>query len=125
MLNAKGRGDMQIFVKLRTWIAVLVAVVTIGFPVGIMINGYILMAQNDPDHPDALVLIGFLLLGIVGLIGVLVYGIHGYRVGWRHLSLQQRILLGLYGVSFVLGLLIWLTFVEAIPGQWVDWLIYG
>lgn len=116
---------MQTFTKLRPWIAGVVAFVTLGFPVGMMIDGYVLMALNDPMHPDVLVLIGLLILGIVGLIGVLTYGIHGYRVGWRHLPLRQRILLVLYGVAFVVGLLIWLGFIEAIPGQWVDWIIYG
>jgi len=116
---------MQTLTKLRSWIAGVVAFVTLGFPVAMMIDGYVLMAQNDPMHPDVLVLIGLLILGIVGLIGVLAYGIHGYRVGWRHLPLRQRILLALYGVAFVVGLCMWLAFVGAIPYQWVYWIIYG
>lgn len=43
---------MQTFSKIRPWLAVAIACVTIGGPLAVMIDGYVLMAQNDPFHPD-------------------------------------------------------------------------
>jgi len=116
---------MQTFSKIRPWIAGIVACLTIGGPLVVMIDGYVLMAQNDPLHPDVLVLIGLLVWGLVGFIGVLTYGIHTYHVGWRQLPTRQRILLALYGIVFLIGLCVWLAFLGLVPYQWVDWIIYG
>ncbi|WP_407889034.1 hypothetical protein [Levilactobacillus sp. N40-8-2] len=116
---------MQTYAKIRPWIAGVTACLTIGLPAATMIHGYVLMAQKDPSHPDFLVLMGLLIWGIVGFVGVLTYGIHGYRMGWRHLPTRQRILLTLYGLVFLIGLWIWLAFLGIIPYQWADWVIYG
>ncbi|WP_125574130.1 hypothetical protein [Levilactobacillus huananensis] len=116
---------MHSFSKWRPWIAIIIACITVGGPLVMMIYGYVLMAQNDLMHPDVLVLFAYLILGIVGLIGVITYGIHCYRVGWHGLTRLQRILFSIYGVVFILGLWIWLGFVGAIPYQWAEWPIYG
>ncbi|KRO03420.1 hypothetical protein IV54_GL000326 [Levilactobacillus paucivorans] len=116
---------MHSFSKWRPWIAIITACITIGGPLAVIINGFILMAQNDPLHSDVLVLFGVLVLGIVGLVGVIAYGIHCYRVGWRGLSRLQRILFSIYGVIFIIGFCVWLGFLGIIPYQWVDWIIYG
>lgn len=116
---------MQTFSKIRPWIAVVVACLAIGGPLVVMINGYVLMAENDPSHPDVLVLMGLLVWGLVGLVGVLTYGIHAYRVGWHQLPTRQRILLILYGIVFLIGLFIWLAFLGLTPFEWAYWIIYG
>jgi len=115
----------QAISKWRPLISLVVAVLTIGAPLVMMINGYVLMMQNELRHPDVLVLIGYLVWGLVGLVGVIAYGIHCYRVGWHGLTVLQRWLFSIYGVIFVLGLLIWLPFLGLSSFDWAEWIIYG
>ena len=115
----------QAISKWRPLISVVVAVLTIGLPLVMMIDGYVLMMQNDPLHPDALVLMAYLVWGLVGLVGVIAYGIHCYRVGWHGLTVLQRWLFSIYGVIFVLGLLMWLPTLGVSSFDWSEWIIYG
>ncbi|WP_382333474.1 hypothetical protein [Levilactobacillus fujinensis] len=84
-------------------------------PVILFIIGGIGMAEHNPSHPDALILGGSLLMGVLSLIMLTIYLFSWRQHGWHQLSVLRRCLIVFYGLWLIIGLLTWLGFLGVMP----------
>lgn len=101
------------------WIELSINGLLLINPLLLIINGIIGFAENDLDHPDALILFGVLMLGILGLVmtGLTVFRL--FTRGWHGIPLYQKLLAILYFAFLIIGGFEWLLFTEAIPSNWI------
>ncbi|WP_226908193.1 hypothetical protein [Levilactobacillus brevis] len=104
--------------KRKMWIELIINGLLLTTPLLLIINGIAGLAENDPNHPDALILMGVLILGILGLVmtGLTVFRL--FNRGWHGIALYQKLLAILYFVCLIIGGFEWLLFTETIPPNW-------
>ncbi|WP_143463381.1 hypothetical protein [Levilactobacillus enshiensis] len=82
------------------------------FPIILFTIGGIGMAEHNPSHPNALILGGNLLMGVLSLVMLTVYTFSWHRHGWHRLPFFRRSLIIFYGLWLIIGLWTWLKFLS-------------
>lgn len=101
--------------KRRMWLELEINGLCLGFPLFLIIDGSVALAQNDPFHPDVFILFGLLIMGVLSLImtGLTISRLRAH--GWQGLSHYQQGLAIFYLIWLVIGSLTWLVSLGIIP----------
>lgn len=78
-------------------------VLVLSVPSFLIINGIIGIIENDPNHPDVLILFEMLIIGILGLVMSILTVFRLFTRGWRALLLYQKLLAIFYLTCIIIG----------------------
>ncbi|TPR18317.1 MULTISPECIES: hypothetical protein [Apilactobacillus] len=84
-------------------------------PVYSIIDGAIGLAHDDLFHPDALVLFGVLVIGIISLINIIIFINKLISLGWHNIPIYYKIMFVFHLILFIPSFISWLSFFEIIP----------
>ncbi|TPR14453.1 hypothetical protein [Apilactobacillus timberlakei] len=87
-------------------------------PVYSIIDGAIGLAHDDLFHPDALVLFGVLVIGIISLINIIIFINKLISLGWHNIPIYYKIMFVFHLILFIPSFMSWLSFFEIIPWNW-------